>query len=334
MKRMTGGLTLVALGAIALGLVSCGGGGGSGGGGGNGGGSVAPPPAPTLSLTPQSIKTFHFAWEDVSGETGYRLLENPDGSSGFDEIAVIAADATSHDLLTFLPGRINAGYILQACNSGGCTDSDPVFVSVNLVVEAVGYVKASNPGAFDLFGRNVALSGDGVTLAVGAPQEGSNATGINGDETDNSANQSGAVYVFTRDGTNWSQQAYVKASNTGLDDWFGYSVALSSNGDSMVAGALFEDSNAVGIDGNGNDNSAEDSGAAYVFIRNGEEWSQQAYVKASNTGAVDVFGASIALSGDGLTLAVGAYLEDSNATGIGGDQDDDSVNQSGAVYLY
>ena len=70
----------------------------------------------------------------------------------------------------------------------------------------------------DEFGRSVAISGD--TLVVGATEEDSNATGINGDPSDNSALDSGAVYVFTRSGTTWSQQAYLKASNTGRDDLF------------------------------------------------------------------------------------------------------------------
>jgi hypothetical protein len=72
----------------------------------------------------------------------------------------------------------------------------------------------------------------------------------------------------------------------------------------------------------------------YVFSRSGSTWSQQAYVKASNTEAFDSFGASVALSADGNTLAVGALYEDSNATGIGGDQTNNSASNAGAVYLY
>ena len=78
---------------------------------------------------------------------------------------------------------------------------------------------------------------------------------------------------------------------------------------------------------------APDSGAVYVFTRDGAGvWTQQAYIKASNTDAEDAFGGSVALSGD--TLAVGASLEGSNATGVDGDQSDNSVGRSGAVYVY
>jgi trimeric autotransporter adhesin len=76
------------------------------------------------------------------------------------------------------------------------------------------------------------------------------------------------------------------------------------------------------------------SGAVYVFRRNAGAWSQQAYVKARNTGAGDRFGYSLALSDDATLLAVGADQEDSSATGIGGDSADNSVTDSGAVYLY
>src|SRR5205809_40256 len=109
----------------------------------------------------------------------------------------------------------------------------------------------------------------------------SNATGVNGNQSDNRAPGSGAVYVFVRRGTNWSQQAYLKASNTDAFDYFGFSVAIS--GDTIVVGAPYEASNATGVNGNESDNSAPQAGAAYVFVRNGTNWAQQAYLKASNT---------------------------------------------------
>src|SRR5687768_15075851 len=72
---------------------------------------------------------------------------------------------------------------------------------------------------------------------------------------------------------------YGKASNTGVDDWFGYSTAMNYDGTVLVVGAHHEDSNATGINGNQADNSAPDAGAVYVFVRNGLVWSQQAYIK-------------------------------------------------------
>jgi hypothetical protein len=96
-------------------------------------------------------------------------------------------------------------------------------------------LKASNTGAEDQFGHSVALAGD--TLAVGAPGAASAATGVDGDQADDSAQGSGAIYVFRRTGTTWQQEAYFKASNTGAMDLFGTSVALA--GDTLAVGAYF-----------------------------------------------------------------------------------------------
>jgi hypothetical protein len=198
------------------------------------------------------------------------------------------------------------------------------------------YVKASNTNADDWFAYSLALSGDGNTLAVGAIHEDSNATGLNGNQGDNSTPSAGAVYVFVRDAmSQWTQQVYVKASNTGANDSFGNSVALSGDGNTLVVATADDDSNATGVDGNQADESAPSSGAAYVFVRDPmSQWDQQAYIKASNTNAYDHFGAMIGLSSDGNTLAVGAYDEDSNATGIDGNQADDSAPASGAIYVF
>lgn len=201
-----------------------------------------------------------------------------------------------------------------------------VFVRAGTTWRYQSYLKASNTGSNDLFGFALALAGD--TLAVSADAEASAAFGVGGDQLDDSAPNAGAVYVFMRshvDAT-WSQQAYIKASNTGAGDFFGSAVALS--GDTLAVGAYHEASAATTVNGNQSDNSAAAAGAVYVFARTGTAWAQQAYVKASNTGAGDLFGASVALSAD--TLAVGAYAEDSTAT----DPADNTSKDAGAAYVF
>jgi hypothetical protein len=210
-----------------------------------------------------------------------------------------------------------------------------VFARIAGTWQQQAYVKASNTGAGDNFGNSVALSGDGNTLAVGARSEGSIRTGVIAGIVDeatagNAAPDSGAVYVYTRSAGAWSQQAYVKASNTEAGDLFGNSVALSGNGNTLAVGAVFESSDRMGVTAGivdeamaGNDASA--AGAVYVYTRNGGAWAQQAYVKASNTETMDLFGNSVALSGDGNTLAVGAVWEAGpNEAAFG----------AGAVYVY
>jgi len=91
--------------------------------------------------------------------------------------------------------------------------------------------------AGDGFGGSVALSDGGDTLAVGASGEDSSATGVDGDQDDNSAPGSGAVYLFRRADNTWTQQAYAKASNTDAGDKLGHSVSLSASADTLAVGA-------------------------------------------------------------------------------------------------
>ncbi len=216
--------------------------------------------------------------------------------------------------------------------SGGGSSTHPgwVYVYVRVGTSWIQQAKltASNPGAGDWFGKSVSLSGD--TLVVGASQEDSQATGVGGDESSEGAKDSGAAYVFVRSGTTWTQQAYLKASNTGAGDWFGHAVAVS--GDTVVVGAPWEDSAATGVGGTQSDDSSGNAGAAYVFVRSGTTWTQQAYLKASNTGVSDWFGIALAISGD--TLVVGATGEDSDARGVNGDQGNDNGGGTGAAYVF
>jgi hypothetical protein len=258
------------------------------------------------------------------------------------------------------------------------------------------YLKASNTGGPDVgyqFGYSVSLSSDGSTLAVGSTSEPSGIGGINANETDTGAPDSGAVYVFTHSGSDWAQQAHVKPWNTVTRGvLFGYSVGLSGNGDTLgvgtydeqqgrgavyvftrnngkwaqqmrmqganaeagdslgcalaisddgntiVAGAFDEDAILTGIqppDAGAHDEADDASaGAAYVFVRKDGKWSQQAYMKGFNTRLNDQFGWALAMSRDGNTVAVGSHVEDSGSKGINGDQNDATMEDAGAVYVY
>jgi len=297
---------------------------------------VALAPAPSLSLDYEAIKLLRFGWVDVEGETSYKLLEDEDGSGSFAEIATLPSDADSFALNAFLPGKVTAHYKLAACNEAGCSESEVVDVAADQLVGAVGYFKGSNTESGDAFGEAVALSANGTTLAVGASGEDSSATGIGGDQSDDTAAGSGAVYVFVRDADGgWSQQAYLKASNTGSGDRFGSALALSADGATLVVGASGESSSATGIGGHQYNDDAPFSGAVYVFVRNAAgAWSQQAYVKASNAEEYDGFGGALALSADGAILAVGADGESSDASGVDGDQTNNLSVSSGAVYVF
>jgi len=211
-----------------------------------------------------------------------------------------------------------------------CRTVDPCAMVLGVVCSDFNeaYIKASNTEANDSFGFVLALHRD--TLVVSAPYEDSNATGVNGNQNDNSLSGAGAVYVFVRTGSTWTQEAYIKASNPGVDDNFGRSVAIYE--DTLVVGAPYEDSNAIGVNGNQANNSEPESGAVYVFRRSGSQWSQEAYIKASNTEMGDRFGTAVAIHGD--ILAVSAPNEGSGSRGIGGVQSNNDMPGSGAVYVF
>jgi hypothetical protein len=178
------------------------------------------------------------------------------------------------------------------------------------------YVKATNTGLDDQFGAAIAISADGTTLAVGAPAEQSAAITIDGDQTDNSLANAGAVYVYAWNGTAWAPQAYIKAWHVGLTERFGTALSLSGDGNTLAVGVPDEDRCATGVDDpDPTEMGCGSSGAVFTFVRSGSAWMKQSYLKASNANQYQaVFGASVALSSDGSTLAVGATLE-TNGTG-------------------
>jgi len=191
------------------------------------------------------------------------------------------------------------------------------------------YIKASNPDDGDQFGGSLALTGS--VLVVGARFEQSAATGVNGNQSDNSLADAGAAYVYVSGSGQWQQAAYVKASNTDGGSQFGSAVALSA--DTLAISASRENSGATGVDGDQDDTSAVAAGAVYVYsVNNGGALAQDAYLKASNTDPDDLFGTSVSL--DDNLLAVGAPGEDSAAGGVNGNQGDNSLLNSGAVYLF
>jgi hypothetical protein len=131
----------------------------------------------------------------------------------------------------------------------------------------------------DGFGSSVSISND--TALIGAYH----------------TNQdTGAAYIFKRNGSAWDQQAKLIASEGTIGDWFGADVAI--NGDTALIGAH---------------HSNKDTGSAYVFVRSGSSWNQQAKLTASGVAAGDFFGYSVSINND--TALVGAYhtIQDAGA---------------------
>jgi hypothetical protein len=197
------------------------------------------------------------------------------------------------------------------------------------------YIKAENSVAGIKFGSSVSIAND--LIVVGAPFEGSNAQGPSTTySTDTSSAGSGAAYVYTRTGSTWAVESYLKAANSKAGIHFGTSVAI--DGSLIVVGAPDESANDTTVTQGSTASSnvsASSAGAAYLFRRASTVWSELAYLKAPNSNASDAFGGACAISGS--SLAIGAALEDSNQTSITNGataSSDNSTSASGAVYLF
>ena len=177
-------------------------------------------------------------------------------------------------------------------DSGADSGSAYVYVRSGSIWSQQAKLTGSDGAADDFFGISVAVSGD--TAVVGARND------------DDSGADSGSAYVYVRSGSAWSQQAKLTAGDGATGDLFGLSVAVS--GDTAVVGAVWDDDNG------GN------SGSAYVFVRSGSVWSEQAKLTPSDGAAGDQFGLSVAISGDTVVT--------------GGDGDDDKGSSSGSAYVF
>lgn len=204
-----------------------------------------------------------------------------------------------------------------------------IFERNNETWNETAYIKSQNSDEFDNFGISLALSGEMLAIAA---LEDSNATGINGDQNNNSAEEAGAVYVYSLESGQWQHQAYIKASNTAEGDWFG--TALDISEDQLIVGAWKETTRVAGVNANQDRQfSQSEVGAAYLFDLIDNEWTQTAYLKASNSTGLAAFGEKVALSGD--IIAVGAMWDSVANSGVGAEQNSfDSERYSGAVYIF
>jgi len=176
-------------------------------------------------------------------------------------------------------------------DAGSFSGSAYVFVRSGTTWTEQAKLTASDPVTLDFFGFSVSISGDTAIVGASGSLFGSGP---------------GFAYVFVRSGTTWTEQAKLTASDAAAGDFFGFSVSIS--GDTAIVGA------------HGNDDTGSRSGSAYVFVRSGTTWTEQAKLTASDPATLDDFGFSVSLSGD--RAIVGARL------------DDDAGGNSGSVYIF
>jgi uncharacterized protein (DUF2345 family) len=220
----------------------------------------------TLAQAPKGLQAAVRA--TIGGPSG------PRSGSG-QQAELMASDGDFHDEFGYAVAISGSTAVVGAPDKRSAKGAAYVFVQSGSTWVQQAELAAADAARGDEFGLSVAISGS--TVVVGAPYKHS---------------YKGAAYVFVRSGSTWSQEAELAASDRARGDLFGIPVALS--GDTAVVGAPYKHSR---------------TGAAYVFVRSGSTWSQQAELTASDRARLDLFGTSVAISGP--TAVVGADAKDS-----------------------
>jgi len=270
------------------------------------------PPAPSLEirLTPKELI---FRWNEVEGASHYRLQENDGTNTGYHPVSGELTSTSFRQEIRFREqGWLKTRYLLEACNSFGCTSSKEISVGEQ-IHPAIGQLESPSPDLSDYFGITIALSADGTILAVGSPGEDSAAK----DGKDNSLKESGAVYIFQYDKEQgrWNFHSHLKAAPVTESGRFGSTLAMSSDGNTLAVGAPLE----------------AGGGAVYLFSRSGTtgDWSGHPPLKAPSPGVDGRFGFSLGLNEDGSILVIGAPAEQSLSAAT-----DSDLLGAGAIYLY
>jgi len=197
-----------------------------------------------------------------------QILAASNEQGGMQYGASVALSADGQFIVIGAPGESSSGFgVGGEQGDTASAESGAAYIytlSGNAWVQST-YLKSENSDLGDRFGSDVAVNSDGSLIAVGAVGEGSSAEALHGNVFDNSATESGAVYIFEREAAAWQQLSYVKSPNTDAGDRFGQWLSLDASGDALVVGAPNEQSDASGLSGSLSNNTANKSGAAYLY---------------------------------------------------------------------
>jgi hypothetical protein len=274
---------------------------------------------PTFTVTAgANTKELLFDWDPVPGAVIYRLLwKTREGQyfEPYDETRLRRSRVAIPIAAHLQPWQFMR-FVVLACNPAGCTRSNEI-AGIDHMLDAIGYFKASNTDPQDRFGDAIAMSADGTTLAVAAPGEDGSSDGSEVDPGNPSMN-TGAVYVYRRQGRRWTQEAYLKGyysqpgsavGGAGVTSVKGRTLSLNVDGSVLAVGAPSFDLTAGG-----------NEGAVYLFTRDaGNVWKfAQHLVSPATFFRGDNFGYTLDLSSDGNTLMVNsAGARDSSGYAVG-----------------
>jgi len=231
------------------------------------------------------------SWTPVPGATSYTVTATPlEGGAP----VTVTTTAPPVEVDGLVNGATYLVAVTATVDARASRASDPVVVTPTVPASPVDPAKllAADGAEGDRFGYAIAIDGD--TVVVGAYGD------------DDKGSDSGSAYVFVRDGGTWTQQAKLVPADGAASDWFGWAVAI--DGDTVVVGAY------------GDDDKGTNSGSAYVFVRTGGTWTQQAKLVPADGAANDYFGYAVAVDAD--TIVVGAHY------------DDDKGADSGSAYVF
>ena len=240
--------------------------------------------------------------EDTGGTgVGAAYIFTRSGTTWSQEAKIQSSDIAAYDYFGYSVSLSNDGNtaIIGAVyeETGGTnTGAAYIFTRSGSTWSQEAKIEAADKQSHDNFGCSVSISSDGDTAIIGA---------WGSWYTPDGANNAGSAYIFTRSGTSWSQQAKMQASDAAFEDRFGSVVSISSDGNTAIIGAMYEDT------------SGSNAGSAYIFTRSGSTWSQEAKIQASDKQSGDNFGHSVSISNDGNTAIVGAIYEDTTASDAG-----------------
>ncbi|NRB40421.1 MAG: FG-GAP repeat protein [Pseudomonadales bacterium] len=258
---------------------------------------LPPEPVEELALFGQSVSLDGdtavigaFGDDDVDIFSGAAYVFTRSGNSWSQQAKLVANDGARLDFLGVSVSLDGDTAVVGAHGEddfGSGSGAAYVFTRSGSTWTEQAKLKASDAASGDSFGSSVSIVGDTILVGAGA--------------NDDDGNNSGSVYVFTRSGSSWSQEAKLVASDGAANDRFGASVAVE--GDTAVIGA-----------------NGSVAGAAYVFTRSGTTWTERSKLVANDGALNDGLGISVAMAGDTVIAGV---------TG-----DDDAGNASGSAYVF
>ena len=252
--------------------------------------------------------------EDVSGSStlsnaGAAYIYKYNGSTWSQVQKIVASDravntqfgwsvSISNDGNSIVIGAVAESMDASGSNQISAAGAAYIFTYNGSAWVQIQKVVASDRATYDFFGKSVSISGDGNTFAVGADAEDEDESGAN------TLSGSGSVYIFTRDTANvltstWSQQKKLVATDRSAGAYFGSSLSVSSDGQTILVGAYGESEDVSGA------NTLTLAGAAYIFTYSGSTWTQKQKIVASNRIGDGYFGWGVSISKDGNVALIG-----------------------------